>query len=292
MQRTNIVGFCPDCGSKLDDQAKFCGKCGLSRLKMQDPLETNSGENSDPSDTYVGRFGRFDSKDEESTKHSSTVLRSHKPLLWIGAGFVLLLGIAFLGKSTSNQGSSLVSDSAISAPAVSSPSVPDQSSPSQSSPRTPKASATPKPSKTTQVTQANLSPTPAISKPKPKKIDQCAIDRQTISDLSSYENLIATIPTGSNDSSNTSRILDWVQSATALSDAVNSDSTSTGGRISSLMGDAASDLSDLAGLASDWANNNLSDPANFPTQYAAAAGKVRADYTHMTSLCGSKLPGL
>lgn len=291
MHSSKPIGFCPDCGTKLVELDKFCGNCGLSRLEMQDLSGTDAPKPSDLSDDHEIRFGRFDSKEDQSEATNSNLLKENQSLLWIGAGFILLVGIAFLGKSSTNEGTSFLPNPANSIPAVSTH-PPSQPVPAPSSTGTPQTPLTSKPVKVVQKTHAQVSTAPLKTEPKPKKVDLCAIDSQTTSDLVSYKNLIASIPVGSNDSSNTSRILDWAQSASTTSDAVNTDSSHVGGRISSLLVNASSDLSILAGLASDWANNNLADPTNFPTQYSAAAGKVRTDYSRMTALCGTKLPGL
>ncbi len=287
MQEPDSVAFCPDCGNKLDPEVKFCGKCGLSRLQMQDPVEAVATADSYSSVSYGEKFVKFDSKGDELLKKNSTVLKSHKPLMWILAVVASFVAIGFAGRTNTNQGSSLVSNSANLVPTVSPSAVPPRSSSPIARPTA--ASKSPKP---VQNSVSKVAHEPAVAALRPKKVDQCAIDSQTISDLVAYKNVIAGIPTGRNDSSNTSRILDWAQSASNLSNAVLSDSSNASGRIVSVMGDASTDLSDLAGLATDWANNNLSDPVNFPAQYSAAALKVRTDYTRMDAICGTKLPGL
>ena len=286
MGDSNIISFCPDCGTRVLEDAKFCGMCGLPRTNMEDPNTAEDLEDIASDSNYQELYSTF-GEEESTVSNGFEPKKKRNALIWIGAAGVLLISASIAANTNNDQGSSLVSTSTTNQASDVQTASPPQATPAAPPQNTPTAAA-PSPSKSA-VTPAK---TVVAPKPRPRKVDQCAIDSQTVTDVISFVNLIAVVPSGHLSSSRTLDILNWAQSATDLSDILTNDAGNSSGKIVALMLGSATDLSDLASLASDWASDNISDPANFPTQYSSASSRVQTDYAKMASLCGSKLPGL
>jgi len=241
---------------------EICGSCGSSLLR---------------DDKFCGSCGiprsTFD-VDQEDTPTADGIKKSNKNLKWgIVLGLLLILSI-IVGSNNRSENASFLANV--------SPSGSDSSNPS-----------TPPPGNGTN-SDSKPAPTlsPTATKTAAPKIDQCAIRKGTISDLVEFRKLLTTIPTGKNDSSHTKIILSWADSANNLASSLVSDANNDHGSVTAVMAKAATDLSNLAGLAADWANNNLSDAASFGSDYASAASLAQSEYRKIYAICGAKIPGL
>jgi zinc-ribbon domain len=283
---SNLITFCPDCGARVLEDAKFCGMCGLPRANMEDPSTAEDLEDIASDSNYQELYSTF-GEEESTVSNDLEPKRKKNSLIWVGAVGVVLISVMAIASNNSDQGSTLASASPTNSTSDSQAATPSQAT-TEAPPQNAPTAVAPSPSKSA-VTSAK---TVVVPKPSPRKVDQCEIDSQTITDVISFVNLIAVVPSGHLSSTRIPDILSWAQSATDLSDVLTNDAGNSNGRIVVLMLGSATDLSELASLASDWASDNISDPANFPAQYSSASSRVQTDYAKMASLCGSKLPGL
>jgi len=253
----DLTRFCSNCGAKVFIDDKFCGTCGTSRkdaLGDFDPkleLQTQADD----------EFSQIPRIDYPKPKKDQTL----KWILGVGAAVIIVVAIAaFSGNSSDNSGQGSVANSSDATTA-------------------PTPSDTPTPS-----------PTPSHSaKPthSAAPVNQCDINNQSITDLVAYKNAVTNVPSGSNDAAHQKAILQWVDSANSIAQAISNDAGSDSGRAASQMQSAADDLTALASLAADWANNSLPDPGSFVSQYNKATTNAQGAYSAIVSTCGSKLPG-
>jgi len=288
MSKGDSLKFCGNCGQHLDESAQFCGSCGAPSSEeaiqedqsLQKDYQLLDNENSfedQGSDHEQGYpYPLYPEVDIESD--DSAVIppvQRRKGVLWGTVLVTVLLGGLILAKVNNSENSAFLAS-------VSHPTNTDSSTSPQ-----PEKSPSSEPKATKSPMTNSPKPTPKAS---PRKIDQCAISDRTVSDIVAFKNLIQVVPAGRNDASHKGTILQWVDSAIANADAIRSDASSARGNIVGAMVKSGDDLSTLASLAQDWANNNLSDPGTFPTQYGNAASAVRTDYSSMSAICGNKLP--
>lgn len=254
--------FCSNCGGKITIDDKFCGTCGVSRqeaLGEYDPKIEQADLESLPFE-----FQEF-SDDSESVISQTN---KNVGLKWaIGFGALIVVGIIF----TALWGNS-------------NPAVDTSSSGSNDTTQT-APSATPTPSASAS------QPSKPSPKPSAKPVDQCVIDNQSISDLVAFKNSVSNVPSGSNDSAHQKLILQWVENAQNIASAISADAANDHGKVTAQMISAAEALTELANLASSWANNTISDPTNFGSQYNKTTAITQSDYSAIVSTCGSKLPG-
>jgi zinc-ribbon domain len=290
MSKGDPVTFCAKCGASLDESALFCGACGEPR-PVKAPVKDSENElEKNQHQTYPYElYPEVEMEPEEAEPEYAQVPQAKRRngVIWGVVIATIVVGGLILAKVNNSENAAFLASVTSSSGADSSqtPQPVDSSTPE---PKATKASTSPTP-KPSPKPSSKPTPKPS-SKPSPKKIDQCAISDQTVSDIVEFKNLIQLIPAGRNDASHKATILQWVDRANANADAIQSDLAASEGKIVGAMSESAGDLSSLATLAEDWANNNLSDPASFPTQYGNAATAVRSDYSKMSSICGDKLP--
>ena len=245
-----------------DGDLEICGSCGSSLLEE---------------DKFCGSCGLPRSNSEEDQEVTLTavgVKKNNKTLKWgIGVGLFLIVSIIVGSNNRSENAAFLANVNSSGTDSSNSSTPPPQDVPSSDS--TPMPTLSPKATKTAA-----------------PKIDNCAISKVTVSDLLKFRKLLTSIPTGKNDASHTKIILSWADSANNVASSLVSDASNDHGSVTSVMAKAATDLSNIAGLAADWANNNLSDAASFGSDYASAASQAQSDYQKISSICGAKLPGL
>lgn len=274
MPAEDHLKFCGSCGASLEESARFCGGCGtpISEVRTDDEIITEE-ENSEPIYPY-SLYPEVEIESDEYVPVAAT--RRRNGFLWATGLVVVIVGGIILANANNSENAAFLAGA---------------TSNTDTSANTTSTEPSPSPSSTPSATKSSTSPSPkASSKPSPKKVNQCAINNQTTSDIVEFKNLIQIVPSGRNDASHKGSILQWVDSTNSNSEAIRGDAAESSGGIVSAMIKSANDLATLAGLAQDWANNNLSDPASFPTQYGNAASAVRADYAKMSSICGSALP--
>ena len=256
-ENQDLTRFCSNCGAKVFIDDRFCGTCGISR---KDAL----GE----FDPKLEETATVDDLPAEEPEQVNVQSKNNNSLKWItglSIAAVLVIGVVAVAGNNSNNSTQ---ESSANSPAVSA---------------TPTASATPTPKpKSTHEAKPTHSAAPT---------NQCRVDNQSVTDLVAYKNVVATVPTGSNDANHQNAILQWVDSANSVAQAIGSDVSSDSGRVTSQMQNAADVLTSLASLASDWANNSLADPANFASQYNKLTSSAQSAYSAIVSTCGSQLPG-
>ncbi len=130
-----------------------------------------------------------------------------------------------------------------------------------------------------------------VAKASPTPINTCEVTSKAITDLVRFRNSASTVVGGSNDAANQSRILAWIAGAESVSSALQDDLPALKGPITGWIEKAANDLTDLSLLATNWANKELSDPANFGNDYASGTQRIQNDYTSIYKSCNGKVPG-
>jgi len=118
----------------------------------------------------------------------------------------------------------------------------------------------------------------------------CAIDDETVAHFVDMKNAIDNIPSGSNEGANKDLILEWAKSAQQTADALKLDQVRAIGSVKTLIYNSSKDLSELANLATQWANKNYSNPETFVADYKAASEKVIADYKLNSEACEERIP--
>ena len=275
MSTDSLSRFCSECGGKLKYEDKFCGTCGVSRSDALGEFDPRSLEENHVDSLHAEESQKEFQEEFEYLDPPSEVIPSKKLIdswngwKWIGgisAALVIIIMIAVSGNNNSQENTVTSVQNTVNTP-----------SPSDTPSETPTPSHTSKPT-----------PKPTHSV---KPIDQCVINDQTILDLVTLKNAAATAPTGSNDASHRALILNWATSASDTARTLNDEGLSAQGKVASQIASAANELSNLSSLATAWANNALTNPSTFASQYTQAIQAVNSAYAALVSTCGSKLPG-